>query len=163
MSLLNNKKYLNNSKNLSEADNFSFDLGLEANHKNKKFKSSKQIKNKPFFDMDEYEKKVKYSNDFYHLKFLQDREIMFNPKLSIKKNSNNNNNVLSNIFKRLKENKSKEETSLEFIENSEIKMSHNSLNMFQKNSSSKKLLFNDEQKNPDMIDISKIKTPFKLK
>ena len=163
LSLLNNKKYLNNSKNLSEADNFSFDLGLEANHKNKKFKSSKQIKNKPFFDMEEYEKKVKYSNDFYHLKFLQDREIMFNPKLSIKKNSNNNNNVLSNIFKRLKENKSKEETSLDFIENSEIKMSHNSLNMFQKNSSSKKLLFNDEQKNPDMIDISKIKTPFKLR
>ena len=35
--------------------------------------------------------------------------------------------------------------------------------MFQKNSSSKKLLFNDEQKNPDMIDISKIKTPFKLR
>ena len=164
LSLLNNKKYLNNSKNLSDTDNFSFDLGLEANHKYKKFKSSKQVKNKPFFDMEEYEKKVKYSNDFYHLKFLQDREKMFNPKLSIKKNNNsnsNNNNALLNIFKRLKENQKKEETSLEFIENSEIKLSHNSLNMFQK-SSSKKLFFNDEQKNQE-INISKIKTPFKLR
>ena len=162
LSLLNNKKYLNNSKNLSDAENFSFDLGSERNDKNKKFKNSKKRKNKPFFDMKEYEKKVKYSNDFYHLKFLQDREIMFNPKLSNKKN-NNSNNALSNILKRLKGNQMKEETSLELIENSEIKMSHKSVNMFQKSSSSKKLFFNDEQKNPEIIDISKIKTPYKLR
>ena len=169
LSLLNNKKCLNNSENLDDANNFSFDFSDEGNHKNKKFKSSKQIKqiknkNKKIFDMEEYVKKVKYSNDFYHLKFLQEREIMFNPKLSNKKNNNSNNiGALSIILKRLNGTKKKEDISLEFMENSEIKINHHGLNLFQKSSNSKKLFFNDEQKNPESIDISKIKTPFKLR
>ena len=117
--------------------------------------------------MEEYEKKVKYSNNYYHLKFLQDREKMFNPKLSLKKNNNSINNfALSNIFKLLKESQKQENSSLDLIENSEIKINRNSLNLFQKSSSSKKLFFNDEQKNPETLDhnnISKIKTPFKLR
>ena len=117
--------------------------------------------------MKEYEKKVKYSNNYYHLKFLQDREKMFNPKLSLKKNNNSINNfALSNIFKLLKESQKQENSSLDLIENSEIKINRNSLNLFQKSSSSKKLFFNDEQKNPETLDhnnISKIKTPFKLR
>ena len=165
----NSKKYLFNSENRNESDNYSFDFGFEGNHKhkNKKIKNSKEIRNKHFFNMEEYEKKVKYSNNYYHLKFLQDREKMFNPKLSLKKNNNSINNfALSNIFKLLKESQKQENSSLDLIENSEIKINRNSLNLFQKSSSSKKLFFNDEQKNPETLDhnnISKIKTPFKLR
>ena len=165
----NSKKHLFNGENRNESDNYSFDFGFEGNHKhkNKKIKNSKEIRNKHFFNMKEYEKKVKYSNNYYHLKFLQDREKMFNPKLSLKKNNNSINNfALSNIFKLLKESQKQENSSLDLIENSEIKINRNSLNLFQKSSSSKKLFFNDEQKNPETLDhnnISKIKTPFKLR
>jgi serine/threonine protein kinase len=94
------KKYSYNNDNRNEIDNYSFDFGFEGKHKykNKKIKNSKEIKNKHFFNMDEYEKKVKDSNNYYHLKFLQDREKMFNPKLSLKKNNSLNCNLLTLIL-----------------------------------------------------------------
>ena len=151
--------------NLNKWNNISDEMNSESEYKNKKIKTSKQIRDKKQFNMEEYEKKVKNSNRIYHLKFIEDREIMFNPKLSFKTN-NKNINDLSSLLKRIKDNQSKEDCSKTLIENSTVKKKKRNINFIQKSSSSKKLFFNDEQKNSDFLEqpnYSKMKTPFKLR
>ena len=158
-----NKKNSNNGENVNDDSNNDFEFGNI--NKNKKMKSTKQIRNKKKFDMKEYEKMVQNSNRIYHLKFIEDREIMFNPKLSLKNNFQNMNDI-SSLIKRIKQSQSKEDCSTIFLENSTIKKKPKNLNYLQKSSSSKKLLFHDEQKNSETLEQlnnSKTKTPFKLK
>ena len=159
----NNKKISNNFEDVSDDTNLDYENGNFS--KNKKVKSMKQIRNRKKFDMKEYEKMVKNSNKIYHLKFIEDREIMFNPKLS-SKNQVKNINDLSSIIKRIKQNQSKEDCSTMFLENSTIRKKSKNFDYLQKSSSNKKLLFNDEQKNSETLEqpnYSKMKTPFKLK
>ena len=165
------KKYFPNSLRIMCLFHLKQDLMREAkklglfNSKNKKVKSMKQIRNRKKFDMKEYEKMVKNSNKIYHLKFIEDREIMFNPKFS-SKNQVKNINDLSSIIKRIKQNQSKEDCSTMFLENSTIRKKSKNFDYLQKSSSNKKLLFNDEQKNSETLEqpnYSKMKTPFKLK
>jgi hypothetical protein len=66
---------------------------------------------------------VKYSNRIYHLKFIQDREIMFNPKLLIKKNSTNNS--ILNLILQKKENKKLEENSSTIFNNESLDHKNN--------------------------------------
>ena len=157
------KKISNNFEDVSDDTNLDYENGNFS--KNKKVKSMKQIRNRKKFDMKEYEKMVKNSNKIYHLKFIEDREIMFNPKLSSKNNAKNIND-LSSIIKRIKQNQSKEDCSTMFLENSTIRKKSKNFDYLQKSSSNKKLLFNDEQKNSETLEqpnYSKMKTPFKLK
>ena len=157
------KKISNNFEDVSDDTNLDYENGNIS--KNKKVKSMKQIINRKKFDMKEYEKMVKNSNKIYHLKFIEDREIMFNPKLSSKNNVKNIND-LSSIIKRIKQNQSKEDCSTMFLENSTIRKKSKNFDYLQKSSSNKKLLFNDEQKNSETLEqpnYSKMKTPFKLK
>ncbi len=157
------KKISNNFEDISDDTNLDYENGNFS--KNKKVKSMKQIRNRKKFDMKEYEKMVKNSNKIYHLKFIEDREIMFNPKLS-SKNQIKNINDLSSIIKRIKQNQSKEDCSTMFLENSTIRKKSKNFDYLQKSSSNKKLLFNDEQKNSETLEqpnYSKMKTPFKLK
>ena len=157
------KKISNNFEDISDDTNLDYENGNIS--KNKKVKSMKQIRNRKKFDMKEYEKMVKNSNKIYHLKFIEDREIMFNPKLS-SKNQVKNINDLSSIIKRIKQNQSKEDCSTMFLENSTIRKKSKNFDYLQKSSSNKKLLFNDEQKNSETLEqpnYSKMKTPFKLK
>ena len=157
------KKISNNFEDISDETNLDYENGNIS--KNKKVKSMKQIINRKKFDMKEYEKMVKNSNKIYHLKFIEDREIMFNPKLS-SKNQVKNINDLSSIIKRIKQNQSKEDCSTMFLENSTIRKKSKNFDYLQKSSSNKKLLFNDEQKNSETLEqpnYSKMKTPFKLK
>ena len=157
------KKISNNFEDISDDTNLDYENGNIS--KNKKVKSMKQIRNRKKFDMKEYEKMVKNSNKIYHLKFIEDREIMFNPKLSSKNNVKNIND-LSSIIKRIKQNQSKEDCSTMFLENSTIRKKSKNFDYLQKSSSNKKLLFNDEQKNSETLEqpnYSKMKTPFKLK
>ena len=157
------KKISNNFEDVSDDTNLDYENGNFS--KNKKVKSMKQIRNRKKFDMKEYEKMVKNSNKIYHLKFIEDREIMFNPKLSSKNNVKNIND-LSSIIKRIKQNQSKEDCSTMFLENSTIRKKPKNFDYLQKSSSNKKLLFNDEQKNSETLEqpnYSKMKTPFKLK
>jgi hypothetical protein len=157
------KKISNNFEDVSDDTNLDYENGNFS--KNKKVKSMKQIRNRKKFDMKEYEKMVKNSNKIYHLKFIEDREIMFNPKLSSKNNVKNIND-LSSIIKRIKQNQSKEDCSTMFLENSTIRKKSKNFDYLQKSSSNKKLLFNDEQKNSETLEqpnYSKMKTPFKLK
>ena len=157
------KKISNNFEDISDDTNLDYENGNFS--KNKKVKSMKQIRNRKKFDMKEYEKMVKNSNKIYHLKFIEDREIMFNPKLS-SKNQVKNINDLSSIIKRIKQNQSKEDCSTMFLENSTIRKKSKNFDYLQKSSSNKKLLFNDEQKNSETLEqpnYSKMKTPFKLK
>ena len=159
----NDKKISNNFEDVSDDTNLDYENGNIS--KNKKVKSMKQIRNRKKFDMKEYEKMVKNSNKIYHLKFIEDREIMFNPKLSSKNNVKNIND-LSSIIKRIKQNQSKEDCSTMFLENSTIRKKSKNFDYLQKSSSNKKLLFNDEQKNSETLEqpnYSKMKTPFKLK
>ena len=159
----NDKKISNNFEDVSDDTNLDYENGNFS--KNKKVKSMKQIRNIKKFDMKEYEKMVKNSNKIYHLKFIEDREIMFNPKLSSKNNVKNIND-LSSIIKRIKQNQSKEDCSTMFLENSTIRKKSKNFDYLQKSSSNKKLLFNDEQKNSETLEqpnYSKMKTPFKLK
>ena len=159
----NDKKISNNFEDVSDDINLDYENGNFS--KNKKVKSMKQIRNRKKFDMKEYEKMVKNSNKIYHLKFIEDREIMFNPKLS-SKNQVKNINDLSSIIKRIKQNQSKEDCSTMFLENSTIRKKSKNFDYLQKSSSNKKLLFNDEQKNSETLEqpnYSKMKTPFKLK
>ena len=159
----NDKKISNNFEDISDETNLDYENGNFS--KNKKVKSMKQIRNRKKFDMKEYEKMVKNSNKIYHLKFIEDREIMFNPKLS-SKNQVKNINDLSSIIKRIKQNQSKEDCSTMFLENSTIRKKSKNFDYLQKSSSNKKLLFNDEQKNSETLEqpnYSKMKTPFKLK
>ena len=159
----NDKKISNNFEDVSDDTNLDYENGNIS--KNKKVKSMKQIRNRKKFDMKEYEKMVKNSNKIYHLKFIEDREIMFNPKLSSKNNAKNIND-LSSIIKRIKQNQSKEDCSTMFLENSTIRKKSKNFDYLQKSSSNKKLLFNDEQKNSETLEqpnYSKMKTPFKLK
>ena len=159
----NDKKISNNFEDVSDDTNLDYENGNFS--KNKKVKSMKQIRNRKKFDMKEYEKMVKNSNKIYHLKFIEDREIMFNPKLSSKNNIKNIND-LSSIIKRIKQNQSKEDCSTMFLENSTIRKKSKNFDYLQKSSSNKKLLFNDEQKNSETLEqpnYSKMKTPFKLK
>ena len=158
-----NKKISNNFEDVSDDTNLDYENGNFS--KNKKVKSMKQIRNRKKFDMKEYEKMVKNSNKIYHLKFIEDREIMFNPKLS-SKNQVKNINDLSSIIKRIKQNQSKEDCSTMFLENSTIRKKSKNFDYLQKSSCNKKLLFNDEQKNSETLEqpnYSKMKTPFKLK
>ena len=158
-----NKKNSNNGENVNDDSNNDYEFGNI--NKNKKMKSTKQIRNKKKFDMKEYEKMVQNSNRIYHLKFIEDREIMFNPKLSLKNNFQNMNDI-SSLIKRIKQSQLKEDCSTIFLENSAIKKKPKNLNYLQKSSSSKKLLFHDEQKNSETLEQlnnSKTKTPFKLK
>jgi len=158
-----NKKNSNNGENVNDDSNNDYEFGNI--NKNKKMKSTKLIRNKKKFDMKEYEKMVQNSNRIYHLKFIEDREIMFNPKLSLKNNFQNMNDI-SSLIKRIKQSQSKEDCSTIFLENSTIKKKPKNLNYLQKSSSSKKLLFHDEQKNSETLEHlnnSKTKTPFKLK
>ena len=157
------KKISYNFEDISDDTNLDYENGNFS--KNKKVKSMKQIRNRKKFDMKEYEKMVKNSNKIYHLKFIEDREIMFNPKLS-SKNQVKNINDLSSIIKRIKQNQSKEDCSTMFLENSTIRKKSKNFDYLQKSSSNKKLLFNDEQKNSETLEqpnYSKMKTPFKLK
>lgn len=159
----NDKKISNNFEDVSDDTNLDYENGNIS--KNKKVKSMKQIRNRKKFDMKEYEKMVKNSNKIYHLKFIEDREIMFNPKLSSKNNVKNIND-LSSIIKRIKQNQSKEDCSTMFLENSTIRKKSKNFDYLQKSSSNKKLLFSDEQKNSETLEqpnYSKMKTPFKLK
>ena len=159
----NDKKISNNFEDVSDDTNLDYENRNFS--KNKKVKSMKQIRNRKKFDMKEYEKMVKNSNKIYHLKFIEDREIMFNPKLSSKNNVKNIND-LSSIIKRIKQNQSKEDCSTMFLENSTIRKKSKNFDYLQKSSSNKKLLFNDEQKNSETLEqpnYSKMKTPFKLK
>ena len=136
----NDKKISNNFEDVSDDTNLDYENGNIS--KNKKVKSMKQIRNRKKFDMKEYEKMVKNSNKIYHLKFIEDREIMFNPKLSSKNNVKNIND-LSSIIKRIKQNQSKEDCSTMFLENSTIRKKSKNFDYLQKSSSNKKLLFND--------------------
>ena len=118
----NEKNYYINDKN--NISNFEIEFGTERiNINKKKIKSSKEIRNKEKFNMDEYEKMVKYSNRIYHLKFIQDREIMFNPKLLIKKNSTNNS--ILNLILQKKENKKLEENSSTIFNNESLDHKNN--------------------------------------
>ena len=118
----NEKNYNISDKN--NISNFEIEFGTERiNINKKKIKSSKEIRNKEKFDMDEYEKMVKYSNRIYHLKFIQDREIMFNPKLLIKKNSTNNS--ILNLILQKKENKKLEENSSTIFNNESLDHKNN--------------------------------------
>ena len=119
----NEKNYNISDKN--NISNFEIEFGtVRINIKNKKkIKSSKEIRNKEKFNMDEYEKMVKYSNRIYHLKFIQDREIMFNPKLLIKKNSTNNS--ILNLILQKKENKKLEENSSTIFNNESLDHKNN--------------------------------------
>ena len=108
--------------------------------------------------MNEYEKMVKDSNLIYKQKFKEDREIMFNPKLTI--NYNNNELLLSSLIKRINEKqktrqcsflietktninyKDNKYESMNSLENSYIKQKKFKIN---KNKNNK--LFIDEQKN----------------
>ena len=118
----NEKNYNINDKN--NISNFEIEFGTERiNINKKKIKSSKEIRNKEKFNMDEYEKMVKYSNRIYHLKFIQDREIMFNPKLLIKKNSTNNS--ILNLILQKKENKKLEENSSTIFNNESLDHKNN--------------------------------------
>ena len=163
----NNRKKDNNNNNDSDYYNLESEYSFNyRNNKNKKYKHIKRARNIKQFDMDEYEKMVKNSNRIYHLKFIEDREIMFNPKFS----SDKNNNILSSLIKRINGDKKKEDhSSSTFLENSNIEEKRKVIDkkyILLKNSSSNKLLFNDEQKNPEILEnqnISKIKTPFKLR
>ena len=163
----------NFQKNNNDSDYFNleseYSLNYRSNKMKKKYKNIKGEINIKKFDMDEYEKMVKDSNRLYHLKFIEDREIMFNPKFS----SDKNNNILSSLIKRLKEEKKKEKDKIDFsntlMENSTFKENSkrltNKYNLL-RSSSSKKMLFNDEQKNSETLEhsnISKIKTPYKLR
>ena len=157
------KKISNNFEDVSDDTNLDYENGNIS--KNKIVKSMKQIRNRKKFDMKEYEKMVKNSNKIYHLKFIEDREIMFNPKLSSKNNLKNIND-LSSLIKRIKQNQSKEDCSTIFLENSTIRKKSKNFDYLQKSSSNKKLLFSDEQKNSETLEqpnYSKMKTPFKLK
>ena len=118
----NEKNYNISDKN--NISNFEIEFGTERiNINKKKIKSSKEIRNKEKFNMDEYEKMVKYSNRIYHLKFIQDREIMFNPKLLIKKNSTNNS--ILNLILQKKENKKLEENSSTIFNNESLEHKNN--------------------------------------
>ena len=118
----NEKNYNISGKN--NISNFEIEFGTERiNINKKKIKSSKEIRNKEKFNMDEYEKMVKYSNRIYHLKFIQDREIMFNPKLLIKKNSTNNS--ILNLILQKKENKKLEENSSTIFNNESLDHKNN--------------------------------------
>ena len=118
----NEKNYNISDKN--NISNFEIEFGTERiNINKKKIKSSKEIRNKEKFNMDEYEKMVKYSNRIYHLKFIQDREIMFNPKLIIKKNSTNNS--ILNLILQKKENKKLEENSSTIFNNESLDHKNN--------------------------------------
>ena len=118
----NEKNYNISDKN--NISNFETEFGIERiNINKKKIKSSKEIRNKEKFNMDEYEKMVKYSNRIYHLKFIQDREIMFNPKLLIKKNSTNNS--ILNLVLQKKENKELEENSSTIFNNESLDHKNN--------------------------------------
>ena len=118
----NEKNYNISDKN--NISNFEIEFGTERiNINKKKIKSSKEIRNKEKFNMDEYEKMVKYSNRIYHLKFIQDREIMFNPKLLIKKNSTNNS--ILNLILQKKENKKLEENSSTIFNNESLDHKNN--------------------------------------
>ena len=118
----NEKNYNISDKN--NISNFEIEFGTERiNNNKKKIKSSKEIRNKEKFNMDEYEKMVKYSNRIYHLKFIQDREIMFNPKLLIKKNSTNNS--ILNLILQKKENKKLEENSSTIFNNESLDHKNN--------------------------------------
>ena len=118
----NEKNYNISDKN--NISNFEIEFGTERiNINKKKIKSSKEIRNKEKFNMDEYEKMVKYSNRIYHLKFIQDREIMFNPKLLIKKNSTNNS--ILNLILQKKENKKLEENSSTIFNNKSLDHKNN--------------------------------------
>ena len=157
------KKILKWKDNISEEKNNNSEIGCYID-KNKKYKRSELLRNQKKFDMEEYEKMVKYSNRIYHMKFIEDREIMFNPKLSSK---NNNKNIyeISSLLKRIKDNQSKENFSNTLIENSSIKKKPINFNLLQKSSSNKKLFY-DEQKNYETLEhsnYSKMKTPFKLR
>ena len=118
----NEKNYNISDKN--NISNFEIEFGTERiNINKKKIKSSKEIRSKEKFNMDEYEKMVKYSNRIYHLKFIQDREIMFNPKLLIKKNSTNNS--ILNLILQKKENKKLEENSSTIFNNESLDHKNN--------------------------------------
>ena len=118
----NEKNYNISDKN--NISNFEIEFGTERiNINKKKIKSSKEIRNKEKFNMDEYEKMVKYNNRIYHLKFIQDREIMFNPKLLIKKNSTNNS--ILNLILQKKENKKLEENSSTIFNNESLDHKNN--------------------------------------
>ena len=118
----NEKNYNISDKN--NISNFEIEFGTERiNINKKKIKSSKEIRNKEKFNMDEYEKMVKYSNRIYHLKFIQDREIMFNPKLLIKKNSTHNS--ILNLILQKKENKKLEENSSTIFNNESLDHKNN--------------------------------------
>ena len=160
-----------NSKG-NKSDYFNIDSDYSFNYRNNKIKKYKNIKNQKNimkkFDMKEYEKMVNNSNKLYHLKFIEDREIMFNPKLSSDKI---NNNIVSLLLKKIKENKKEEDYSINNNNNTIIKDKNQVLNKYtylQKNSNSgKKSLFNDEQKNLELLEkssyIAKIKTPYKIR
>ena len=162
-----NKNYLKKkSKDENKNDEIisEFDCSYGEKRKSKKFKSSKELRNKKIFNMEEYEKMVKYSNKIYHLKFIEDREIMFDPKLSPKKNALKNS-ALSDIFRRLKDNKGKEDFPISLLEKSDIKKPIH-INLLQQSTNSKKTIYDDEQKNSEYFENknpSKTKTPFKIR
>ena len=138
------------------------------------------------FNMSEYEKMVKDSNILYNQKFKEDREIMFNPKLTIN-NTNNNELLLSSLMEKISEKQKTRQNSfliesktnidyqrikyesINSLNNSFLKdkkLKKNKINKTNKKSRSKNC-FIDEQKNPEpeyeKENISKLNTPFKVK
>lgn len=131
--------------------------------------------------MSEYEKMVKDSNILYNQKFKEDREIMFNPKLTI--NKNNNELLLSTLMKKISEKQKTRQCflletktnidyqnnkyeSLNSLDNSILREKNYKINKVNKKCKKQKH-FIDEQKNPEFDDtqenLSKLKTPIKLK
>ena len=158
-----NKK--NKSENPNDYLNSDLESVYEEKSKNKKFKISKELRKNKNFNMDEYEKRVKYINKIYHLKFIKERETMFNPKISPKKNQIKNT-TLSDIIRGIKEKKENEDFSISLLENSAIKQNSIHINLLQQSTNNKKSFYYDEQKNSEYVDYknpSKINTSFKIR
>ena len=177
----NNKNIAKNNK-IKKKSNSTYFLSENRNKKIKNLvpKRKNSENTLKIFNMNEYEKMVKDSNLIYKQKFKEDREIMFNPKLTI--NYNNNELLLSSLIKRINEKqktrqcsflietktninyKDNKYESMNSLENSYIKQKKLKIN---KNKNNK--LFIDEQKNnendgeQDQKKLSKLKTPFKIK
>ena len=172
----NNKNTIKNNK-IKKKSNSTNDYFLSENKIKKNLPKRKIsescIKN---FNMNEYEKMIKDSNLIYKQKFEEDREIMFNPKLTI---NNNNELLLSTLMKKINEKQKTRQcsflfetkTNINYKDNTKYESlnSMNNLYIRQKKFKINKNKNNDEQKNNEndyeqiRQNNSKIKTPFKLK
>ena len=170
----NKNKKINIKKSKNEYFRFRNENQKEQNNKN----TSACLK---IFNMNEYEQMVKRSNILYKQKFKEDRELMFSPQLV----SNHNELLISSLMKKISEKQRTRQSSFLISTKTNINVNKNGINnnnsiddtsfidkklkinLIQKNIKNKKTIFPDEQKNPDIDydqqNLSKLKTPFKLR